>query len=139
MLRLDKCITRDLLTVFPPQGSHPEILRYMEMGGLWKVMGVCAQQWGLKQRLKLQSHHGEWQNSEDRSKREALGDVNWGGSQEKIISTCLSTSNPPLPTTHPSPMPWTLTLSSQKPRSSCTWPWKCSNVKIACGLGQKRW
>jgi len=23
----------------PPQGSHPEILRYMGMGGLWRVDG----------------------------------------------------------------------------------------------------
>ena len=73
MLILDKCITRDLLTVFPPQGSHPEILRYMEMGGLWKVMGVCAQQWGLKQRLKLQNRHGECQSLEQRSRSEVLG------------------------------------------------------------------
>jgi len=31
-------VLRDI-TVFPPQGSHPEILRYMGMGGLWEADG----------------------------------------------------------------------------------------------------
>jgi len=31
------------VTVFPPQGSHPEILRYMGMGGLWRAdRGLCT-------------------------------------------------------------------------------------------------
>src|SRR5882724_6773644 len=53
-------------------------------GGL---MGVCVQQWSLKQRLKLLNCHGEWQSLEQRSGSEALGDINQGETVRKTIST----------------------------------------------------
>ena len=42
---------------------------------------------GLKQRLKLQSHHGEWQSLEQRSEGEVLGDIKQGWRSEKIINS----------------------------------------------------
>jgi len=45
-------------------------------------------QWCLKQRLKLQNRHGEWQSLEKRSGSQVLGDINWGGETvRKNIST----------------------------------------------------
>ena len=44
--------------VFPPQGSHPEILRYTGWVAYEELTGFCAQQRGLKQWLKLQNCHG---------------------------------------------------------------------------------
>jgi len=42
----------------PPQGSHPEILRYTGMGGLWRADGVHAQQQSLK--IKAETAESPW-------------------------------------------------------------------------------
>ena len=67
--------------------------------------------------------NGEVQNKDP---KEVLGDINWGETVRKNISTCLPTPNFPLLTIHLPLMSWTSISSSQKPRSNCNWRWKCN-------------
>ena len=102
------------VTVFPPQGSHPEILRYMgKMGGLWEADGGPCTVGRVWNKGWLQSHHSEWQSSEQSSEREVPGDINIARIARKnhlpLNYSFLPTLNFWLLSKLLPPMSWTLT------------------------------